>query len=176
MLVGLFVMSAAIVYTVIIPVDLTTEHSFGFAFVLAWLAFPLTLISGLIYIVLRKTEWRSSGEPSTVITEHVHRPKWPSPTGLYNNAKCKTLQKWQIMKIQINDDSMRISLWLVILFISLLHSSCTYECWNLVHEGPYFEVDHKEDNIKIILILVCLTSYLVSNRSSFLNSNFTLIV
>ncbi|KAM9457756.1 peripheral myelin protein 22a [Clarias gariepinus] len=53
---SLFVMSAAIVYTVIIPVDLTTEHSFGFAFVLAWLAFPLTLISGLIYIVLRKTE------------------------------------------------------------------------------------------------------------------------
>ncbi|XP_066498584.1 peripheral myelin protein 22a [Hoplias malabaricus] len=49
---SLFVMSAAIIYTVM------TEDagSYGYAFVLAWLAFPLTLLSGFIYIVLRKKE------------------------------------------------------------------------------------------------------------------------
>lgn len=106
----------------------------------------------------------------------VHRPKWPFPTGLYNNAKCVIMQKWQIMKIQLNDDSTRMSLWLVILFISLLHSFCTYECWNLVDEGLYFEADQKADSIKITFILVCFTPYLVSNRNTFLKSNFTMIV
>ncbi|XP_058231432.1 peripheral myelin protein 22a [Hemibagrus wyckioides] len=53
---SLFVMSGAIIYTVIRPADPDDGHSFGFAFVLAWLAFPLTLISGLIYIILRKKE------------------------------------------------------------------------------------------------------------------------
>ncbi|KAF4092740.1 hypothetical protein AMELA_G00024760 [Ameiurus melas] len=53
---SLFVMSGAIIYTVMSPGTQDRDHSFGFAFVLAWLAFPLTLISGLIYIVLRKTE------------------------------------------------------------------------------------------------------------------------
>ncbi|KAI5619223.1 peripheral myelin protein 22a isoform X1 [Silurus asotus] len=48
----LFVMSGAIIYTVMNSGAL----SYGFAFVLAWLAFPLTLISGLIYIILRKKE------------------------------------------------------------------------------------------------------------------------
>ncbi|XP_060758590.1 peripheral myelin protein 22a [Neoarius graeffei] len=53
---SLFVMSGAIIYTVMSPGGQDEDHSFGFAFVLAWLAFPLTLISGLIYIVLRKKE------------------------------------------------------------------------------------------------------------------------
>ncbi|MCI4385093.1 hypothetical protein PGIGA_G00046410 [Pangasianodon gigas] len=51
---SLFVMSGAIIYTVMSPGG--QDYSFGFAFVLAWLAFPLTLISGLIYIILRKKE------------------------------------------------------------------------------------------------------------------------
>ncbi|KAK3520453.1 hypothetical protein QTP70_024068 [Hemibagrus guttatus] len=53
---SLFVMSGAIIYTVMRPEDQDDGHLFGFAFVLAWLAFPLTLISGLIYIILRKKE------------------------------------------------------------------------------------------------------------------------
>ncbi|MCJ8739301.1 hypothetical protein PDJAM_G00045690 [Pangasius djambal] len=53
---SLFVMSGAIIYTVMGPGGQDEDYSFGFAFVLAWLAFPLTLISGLIYIVLRKKE------------------------------------------------------------------------------------------------------------------------
>jgi len=41
--------------------EMSSEMStYGYAFVLAWLAFPLTLISGLIYIVLRKKEWEFS--------------------------------------------------------------------------------------------------------------------
>lgn len=55
-LAGLFVMSGAIIYTVMSQEVQDNSHSFGFSFVLAWLAFPLTLISGLIYIVLRKKE------------------------------------------------------------------------------------------------------------------------
>lgn len=53
---SLFVMSGAIIYTVMSPEWKDDGDSFGYAFVLAWLAFPLTLISGLIYIVLRKKE------------------------------------------------------------------------------------------------------------------------
>lgn len=54
---SIFVMSGAIIYTVMRPEkEKDEDHTFGFAFVLAWLAFPLTLISGLIYIVLRKKE------------------------------------------------------------------------------------------------------------------------
>ncbi|KAF7698070.1 peripheral myelin protein 22a [Silurus meridionalis] len=52
----LFVMSGAIIYTVMTSGEESRTHSYGFAFVLAWLAFPLTLISGLIYIILRKKE------------------------------------------------------------------------------------------------------------------------
>ncbi|XP_060946114.1 peripheral myelin protein 22-like [Limanda limanda] len=52
-LASLFVMCAAIIYTVMIPDD---NRQFGYAYVLAWVAFPLSLISGLIYIVLRKKE------------------------------------------------------------------------------------------------------------------------
>ncbi|XP_037333373.1 peripheral myelin protein 22-like [Pungitius pungitius] len=53
-LASVFVMCAAIIYTVMSP-D-TPGVKFGYAYVLAWVAFPLCLISGLIYIVLRKKE------------------------------------------------------------------------------------------------------------------------
>lgn len=52
---SLFVMCGAIIYTVMSPDDNSDAH-FGYAYVLAWVAFPLCLISGLIYIVLRKKE------------------------------------------------------------------------------------------------------------------------
>ncbi|XP_070837435.1 peripheral myelin protein 22-like [Chaetodon trifascialis] len=48
-----FVMCGAIIYTVMSP---DNGLQFGYAYVLAWVAFPLCLISGLIYIVLRKKE------------------------------------------------------------------------------------------------------------------------
>ena len=51
---GLFVMSGAIIFTVMNYA--AASSSYGYAYVLAWLAFPLTLGSGLIYIILRKTE------------------------------------------------------------------------------------------------------------------------
>lgn len=50
---GVFVMCGAIIYTVMSP---DNSMEFGYAYVLAWVAFPLSLISGLIYIVLRKKE------------------------------------------------------------------------------------------------------------------------
>lgn len=53
---GVFVMCGAIIYTVMSPND-QPGTQFGYAYVLAWVAFPLCLISGLIYIVLRKKEW-----------------------------------------------------------------------------------------------------------------------
>ncbi|KAL6103018.1 uncharacterized protein ACO6RY_02515 [Pungitius sinensis] len=53
-LASVFVMCAAIIYTVMGPDK--AEIKFGYAYVLAWVAFPLCLISGLIYIVLRKKE------------------------------------------------------------------------------------------------------------------------
>ncbi|KAJ0001329.1 hypothetical protein NQD34_006349 [Periophthalmus magnuspinnatus] len=54
-LASLFVMCAALIYTVKSPDD-TSVSGYGYAYVLAWVAFPLSLISGLIYIVLRKKE------------------------------------------------------------------------------------------------------------------------
>ncbi|XP_068434875.1 peripheral myelin protein 22-like [Clinocottus analis] len=54
-LASVFVMCAAIIYTVMSPDDVAGAK-FGYAYVLAWVAFPLCLISGLIYIVLRKKE------------------------------------------------------------------------------------------------------------------------
>ncbi|XP_061567094.1 peripheral myelin protein 22-like [Cololabis saira] len=53
-LASVFVMCGAIIYTVMSSSDNGTR--FGYAYVLAWVAFPLSLISGLIYIVLRKKE------------------------------------------------------------------------------------------------------------------------
>jgi len=54
-LASLFVMCGAIIYTVMSQ-DESSKAKFGYAYVLAWVAFPLCLISGLIYIVLRKKE------------------------------------------------------------------------------------------------------------------------
>ena len=48
-------MCGAIIYTVMAP-DEGAGTSYGYAYVLAWVAFPLSLISGLIYIILRKRE------------------------------------------------------------------------------------------------------------------------
>lgn len=56
-LASLFVMSGAIIYTVMSPGWVKiSEPSFGYCYILAWVAFPLALISGLIYVILRKRE------------------------------------------------------------------------------------------------------------------------
>ncbi|KAM9462294.1 peripheral myelin protein 22b [Clarias gariepinus] len=52
----LFVMCGAIIYTVMNHLWVPTTESYGFAYILAWVAFPLALISGLIYVILRKRE------------------------------------------------------------------------------------------------------------------------
>uniref|UniRef100_A0A8D0KP35 Peripheral myelin protein 22 n=1 Tax=Salvator merianae TaxID=96440 RepID=A0A8D0KP35_SALMN len=57
-LAGLCVMSGAAIFTVRHtdwhqPSDNT---SFGFTYILAWVAFPLAIISGVIYVILRKRE------------------------------------------------------------------------------------------------------------------------
>ncbi|XP_076855473.1 peripheral myelin protein 22b [Brachyhypopomus gauderio] len=53
---SLFVMSGAIIYTVMSPEWVHPSESFGFTYILAWVAFPVALISGLIYVILRKRE------------------------------------------------------------------------------------------------------------------------
>ncbi|XP_028648725.1 peripheral myelin protein 22b [Erpetoichthys calabaricus] len=55
-LASLFVMSGAIIYTVKYRDWISGDASFGYAYILAWVAFPLALISGLIYVILRKRE------------------------------------------------------------------------------------------------------------------------
>ncbi|XP_037320111.1 peripheral myelin protein 22b [Pungitius pungitius] len=55
-LASLFVMSAAVIYTVMSPDWVQGGEAFGYAYILAWVAFPLALISGLIYVILRKRE------------------------------------------------------------------------------------------------------------------------
>lgn len=55
-LASLFVMSGAIIYTVMSPEWVPATNSFGYCYILAWVAFPLALISGLIYVILRKRE------------------------------------------------------------------------------------------------------------------------
>ncbi|KAF7249036.1 Peripheral myelin protein 22 [Varanus komodoensis] len=57
-MVGLCVMSGAAIFTVR-HTDWhpsTDNTSFGFTYILAWVAFPLAIISGVIYIILRKRE------------------------------------------------------------------------------------------------------------------------
>lgn len=56
-LASLFVMSGAIIYTVMSPQWVPDTEAFGYSYILAWVAFPLALISGLIYVILRKREW-----------------------------------------------------------------------------------------------------------------------
>ncbi|XP_023677504.1 peripheral myelin protein 22-like [Paramormyrops kingsleyae] len=53
---SLLVLSAAIIYTLMSPEWVPEGNSFGFAYFLAWVAFPLALFSGLLYLVLRKKE------------------------------------------------------------------------------------------------------------------------
>lgn len=56
-LAGLCVMSAASIYTVRHSEwHLGSGYSYGFAYILAWVAFPLALLSGVIYVILRKRE------------------------------------------------------------------------------------------------------------------------
>lgn len=56
-LAGLCVMSAASIYTVRHSEwHLNSDYSYGFAYILAWVAFPLALLSGVIYVILRKRE------------------------------------------------------------------------------------------------------------------------
>ncbi|KAI5930438.1 Peripheral myelin protein 22 [Manis javanica] len=56
-LAGLCVMSAASIYTVRHPEwHFNSEYSYGFAYILAWVAFPLALLSGVVYVILRKRE------------------------------------------------------------------------------------------------------------------------
>uniref|UniRef100_A0A8D0L679 Epithelial membrane protein 3 n=1 Tax=Sphenodon punctatus TaxID=8508 RepID=A0A8D0L679_SPHPU len=53
------VFTAAVIYTVHVHEfhkDRNPGGSFGYCFVLAWLTFPLALISGIVYIHLRKRE------------------------------------------------------------------------------------------------------------------------
>ena len=55
-LAGLFVMCGGIIYTVMSPNWVPETESFGYSYSLAWVAFPLALISGVIYVILRKRE------------------------------------------------------------------------------------------------------------------------
>ncbi|XP_029495732.1 peripheral myelin protein 22-like [Oncorhynchus nerka] len=55
-LASLFVMSGAVIYTVMSPEWVPDSEAFGWAYIMAWAAFPLALISGLIYVILRKRE------------------------------------------------------------------------------------------------------------------------
>ncbi|KAM9597951.1 peripheral myelin protein 22 [Trichechus inunguis] len=56
-LAGLSVMSAASIFTARhLEWHLNSDYSYGFAYILAWVAFPLALLSGIIYVILRKRE------------------------------------------------------------------------------------------------------------------------
>ncbi|KAJ6660480.1 hypothetical protein lerEdw1_017904 [Lerista edwardsae] len=56
-LAGLCVMSGAAVFTVRHKEwHPHSDMSFGFAYILAWVAFPLAVLSGVIYVILRKRE------------------------------------------------------------------------------------------------------------------------
>lgn len=54
---GLFVMCGAIIYTVMNSEWVHSSLNYGYSYILAWVAFPLAFISGLIYVILRKREW-----------------------------------------------------------------------------------------------------------------------
>nr|XP_020469516.1 peripheral myelin protein 22 [Monopterus albus] len=49
-------MCGAIIYTVMSSGWVPEKDSFGYSYILAWVAFPLALVSGLIYVILRKRE------------------------------------------------------------------------------------------------------------------------
>lgn len=56
---GVTVFSGALIYAIHAE-EILDKHprggSFGYCFALAWVAFPLALVSGIIYIHLRKRE------------------------------------------------------------------------------------------------------------------------
>ncbi|XP_038632825.1 peripheral myelin protein 22b [Scyliorhinus canicula] len=58
LLAGICVMCGAAIYTVQYPHIHSEQYagSYGFAYILAWIAFPLALCSGIIYVILRKRE------------------------------------------------------------------------------------------------------------------------
>ncbi|CAL8283024.1 unnamed protein product [Merluccius merluccius] len=53
---SLFVMCGGIIYTVMSPTWVPETDTYGYSYILAWVAFPLAFISGLIYVILRKRE------------------------------------------------------------------------------------------------------------------------
>ncbi|XP_026078250.1 peripheral myelin protein 22-like [Carassius auratus] len=55
-LASLFVMCGGIIYTVMNSGWVPAKESYGFSFILAWIAFPLAFISGVVYVILRKRE------------------------------------------------------------------------------------------------------------------------
>uniref|UniRef100_A0A3Q3QVL1 Uncharacterized protein n=1 Tax=Monopterus albus TaxID=43700 RepID=A0A3Q3QVL1_MONAL len=55
-LTGTFQILATIIYTVMSSGWVPEKDSFGYSYILAWVAFPLALVSGLIYVILRKRE------------------------------------------------------------------------------------------------------------------------
>lgn len=64
-------MSAAVIYTVKHSEwHFNVENSYGFAYMLAWVAFPLALLSGIVYVILRKREW---GAQTVSVALSLHR-------------------------------------------------------------------------------------------------------
>ncbi|NP_001279964.1 peripheral myelin protein 22b isoform X1 [Callorhinchus milii] len=58
LLAGLCVMTGAAIYTVWYR-EIHNQHhtgTYGYAYILAWVAFPLAICSGIIYVILRKRE------------------------------------------------------------------------------------------------------------------------
>lgn len=69
-LAGLCVMSGAVIYTVKhIEWHANTANSYGFSYILAWVAFPLALLSGVVYVILRKREWDAQSLCGSELTE-----------------------------------------------------------------------------------------------------------
>ncbi|KAM3921025.1 peripheral myelin protein 22 [Leptodactylus fuscus] len=56
LLAGLCVVAGASIFTVRHTDWHSGTASFGYAYILAWIAFPLAIISGIIYVILRKRE------------------------------------------------------------------------------------------------------------------------
>ncbi|XP_069606717.1 peripheral myelin protein 22 [Ranitomeya imitator] len=56
LLAGLCVVAGASIFTVRHVEWHSNIASFGYAYILAWVAFPLAIISGIIYVILRKRE------------------------------------------------------------------------------------------------------------------------
>lgn len=77
-------MSGAIIYTVMNSEWVPETEFYGFSYILAWVAFPLAFISGLIYVILRKREWGGTAL------------LWPLPgnTALKPKYRTASTEKW----------------------------------------------------------------------------------